>query len=49
MDYLKKLGVLEIEMKFKFLNLLGSKMFIVFEIVFEGDILKLKGFYRLFV
>ena len=48
LDYLKKSGASEIEMKFKPSNLLGSKTLTAFETAFEGDISKLKGPYRLF-
>lgn len=48
LDYLKKSGASEIEMKFKPSNLLGSKTLTAFETAFEGDISKLKGPYRVF-
>ena len=48
LDYLKRSGASEIEMKFKPSNLLGSKTLTAFETAFEGDISKLKGPYRLF-
>ncbi len=48
LDYLKRSGASEIEMKFKPTNLLGSKTLTAFETAFEGDIGKLKGPYRVF-
>lgn len=48
LDYLKRSGASEIEMKFKPSNLLGSKTLTAFETAFEGDISKLKGPYRIF-
>ena len=48
LDYLKRSGAAEVEMKFKPSNLLGSKTLTAFETAFEGDISKLKGPYRVF-